>query len=243
MMLDTLIATLTPLAFTNRMKALYDLLPNARIVCSTSFSYEDQILTHLIADQNLPISLFTLDTGRLFEETYATWHATQKAYPHLSITSYAPDAQALATMITQQGVNGFYESKEQRLRCCHVRKVEPLQRALDGVDVWISGLRRSHSSFRHELPMLEMDATHGVIKCYPLIDMADDALRPYIDTHKVPYNALHDQGFPSIGCAPCTRAVAVGDHPRSGRWWWEDESAQECGLHLVDGKLVRAKKD
>ncbi len=145
-------------------------------------------------------------------------------------------------MVNRQGINGFYESVEKRKACCFVRKVEPLNRALEGVDIWISGLRREHSDNRSDLPVVEYDAGRDIIKVYPLVDISEADVKAYIQNHAIPYNPLHDQGFPSIGCAPCTRAVAPGEHARSGRWWWEQENEQECGLHIKDGKLVRTKQ-
>jgi len=208
------------------------------VTFSTSLGLEDQLITHFIAENQLPISIFTLDTGRLFEQTYALLQQTERHYG-IKIKTYHPDAQALEHYIAAHGVNGFYDSVENRKACCHIRKVEPMQRALQAKTVWISGLRRDHSSLRAEMPVAEWNDDGKVVKFYPLIDVPIDAIREQIAQHRIPYNPLHDQGFPSIGCAPCTRAVAAGEHPRSGRWWWEENSAQECGLHLVDGKLVR----
>ncbi|MGB1539992.1 MAG: phosphoadenylyl-sulfate reductase, partial [Rickettsiales bacterium] len=176
-------------------------------------------------------------TGRLFEETYTLLQQTVDSYG-VPIRAYYPDPLALETFVNEQGINGFYNSVENRKACCFIRKVEPLARALDGVDIWISGLRREHSDHRQDLPVAEWDAANNLIKFYPLIDVSEEAVKSYIATHNIPYNPLHDQGFPSIGCAPCTRAIGVGEHPRAGRWWWE-QGEQECGLHVKDGKLVR----
>ncbi len=210
------------------------------VAFSTSLSYEDQVITHLIADQDLPFRIFTLDTGRLFEETHKVAQATRETYPNIDIETFYPDAAAAQDLVQFQGINGFFESIDNRKNCCRVRKVEPLQRALKGVDVWISGLRRAHSQSREDLPIAEFDAGHDVLKFYPLIDVDDKTLWDYVHHNEIPYNELHDKGFPSIGCAPCTRAVADGEDMRAGRWWWEQEDAnQECGLHMVDGKLVR----
>lgn len=217
-------------------------LTGQHIAFSTSFGAEDQLITSSIARQNLTaIRIFTLDTGRLFEEIHQTHQATRKAYPHIAIQTYYPDTEAVQTLVQDQGIYGFRDSVANRKLCCHVRKVEPLARALRGVTVWISGLRRAQSDNRADLPLAEADAAHGLIKVYPLLDMDDATLWSLIRARDVPYNPLHDAGFPSIGCAPCTRAIARGEHPRAGRWWWEANSAQECGLHMVDGKLVRAK--
>ena len=214
-----------------------------KISFSSSFSYEDQAITHVIATQDLPVTVFTLDTGRLFEETHTTIQKTTEKYPDLNIDTYYPDAAATQDLVKNQGINGFFDSVEKRKNCCHVRKVEPLNRALESVHIWISGLRREHSDNRGDLPVVEYDAGRDIVKLYPLIDVAAGTIRPYIEAHDIPYNSLHDQGYPSIGCAPCTRAVTEGEHPRAGRWWWEQDDAQECGLHMVDGKLVRVKQE
>ena len=212
------------------------------IAFSTSFSLEDQAITHAIAIHTLPIRIFTIDTGRLFAETYETFQKTRDTYFGLEIETYYPDTRSLESLVKKQGVNGFYESVENRKACCFARKVEPLNRALAATNIWISGLRREHSDNRSDLPVVEYDAGRDIIKIYPVIDLSEGDVRAYIQNHAVPYNPLYDRGFPSIGCAPCTRAVAPGEHPRSGRWWWEQENEQECGLHIKDGKLVRIKQ-
>jgi len=213
----------------------------AKIVFSTSFSFEDQAILAEIAVQKLPIRIFTLDTGRLFEETHTVHQQSREKYGH-PIEIYYPDAQAIQHFVQAQGINGFYDSLENRKACCHIRKVEPLQRALKGADIWISGLRHEDSELRANLPVAEWDAGNNVIKYYPLLDATGEELWAYIKEKRVPYNILHDKNYPSIGCAPCTRAVLPGEHPRSGRWWWEQGNATECGLHVVDGKLVRINK-
>ena len=198
------------------------------VTFSTSLGLEDQLITHEIAVTHLPISIFTLDTGRLFEQTYALLQKTEYHY-HIKIKTYHPDTAALEHYIAQHGVNGFYQSVDNRKGCCHIRKVEPMQRALKGAQIWISGLRREHSDNRADMPIAQWS------------DDAIEEIREQIAKHAIPYNLMHDQGFPSIGCAPCTRAVAAGEHLRAGRWWWENDTAQECGLHLVNGKLVSSK--
>lgn len=240
-MLERILSDFSAWPWEERIAALRDYM-HKNIVFSTSFSLEDQAITHAIAAKRAPVKIFTLDTGRLFEETHEVFQATRERYPTLDIEAFYPDANAAQDLVRKQGVNGFYDSVEKRKNCCFVRKVEPLNRALEGADIWISGLRREHSDNRGDLPIAEFDAQHNLVKLYPLIDVDDHALRLYIDTHKIPYNALHDKGFPSIGCAPCTRAVKEGQPPRSGRWWWEKDNAQECGLHMVKGKLVRVKQ-
>jgi phosphoadenosine phosphosulfate reductase len=210
-------------------------------VFSSSFSYEDQAITHVIATQNLPVRVFTIDTGRLFEETHEVFQKTREKYPDLQIETYYPNAEDTQDLVARQGINGFYKAVEKRKACCFVRKVEPLGRALKGAGIWVSGLRREHSDNRGDLPVAEFDAVRNIVKLYPLIDVPVGTIKPYVHEHGIPYNKLHDKGYPSIGCAPCTRAVKEGEHPRAGRWWWEQDNAQECGLHVVDGKLVRRR--
>lgn len=238
-LLETILTDLTDLPWEERLRCLGG-YGNCKIVFSTSFSVEDQAITHVVADGNLPIQMFTIDTGRLFEQTHDVSQKTRDRYPNIGFDTFCPDAGDAQNLVKNQGVNGFLESTDKRHACCHVRKVEPLGRALDGADVWISGLRREHSDNRGDLPVAELDTGRNIIKVYPLIDVSESDIKGFVEKHDVPYNVLHDQGFPSIGCAPCTRAVSDGEHPRSGRWWWEQDNTQECGLHLVDGKLVRA---
>lgn len=202
-----------------------------KVTFSTSFSIEDQVITHDILSNRLPVSLFTLDTGRLFPETYSVWSRTNEQYG-AHIEAYAPDAGRLQTYLREKGPNAFYESVENRKLCCHIRKVEPLQRALAGKAVWITGLRAEHSPARQDLTMVEWDESNQVIKYHPLLHWTAEAIRKYIDQHTIPYNPLHDKGFVSIGCAPCTRAIRPGEDFRAGRWWWEDAGKKECGLHV-----------
>jgi phosphoadenosine phosphosulfate reductase len=236
-----LLAELADLPWQGRMKKLAH-YSGQSIAFSTSFSLEDQAITHAIAEYALPIRIFTIDTGRMFPETYETFQKTRETYFGIEIETYYPDTRSLESLVRKQGINGFFESVENRKGCCFVRKVEPLNRALTGTNIWISGLRREHSENRSDLPVVEYDAGRDIIKIYPLIDLTEGDIRTYIENHAIPYNPLYDRGFPSIGCAPCTRAVASGEHPRSGRWWWEQENDQECGLHIKDGKLVRIKQ-
>lgn len=239
---QTLKDALAPLDWESRLQELAAYREYS-IVFSTSFSFEDQAITHALAKHLLPVRIFTIDTGRLFEETHETFQKTREAYPGLAIDVFYPDADAAQELVRAQGINGFYESVEKRHACCQVRKVEPLKQALHGANIWISGLRREHSDTRGDLPVAEFDAERDIVKIYPLIDVTEKTLQSYIKDNTIPYNPLHDRGYPSIGCAPCTRAVKDGDSPRSGRWWWERGSAQECGLHIVDGKLVRRKQN
>jgi len=200
-------------------------------VCfSTSFSLEDQVILHHIVTENLPVTIFTLDTGRLFSETYAVWTATREKYG-IQIHAYNPDTNILEKYINQKGPNAFYESVENRKTCCFIRKVEPLKRALAGQKIWITGIRAEHSGNRSELNLLEWDEVRQLNKYNPLLHWKQEEILQYISKHEVPYNILHDRGFVSIGCQPCTRAIRPGEDFRAGRWWWEDADKKECGLH------------
>ena len=201
-----------------------------QVTFSSSFSYEDQVITHDILSNNLPVSIFTLDTGRLFPETYSVWVSTNERY-QTKIRAYYPDQAQIGDFVASKGPNAFYESAENRKSCCHIRKVEPLRRALAGNAVWITGLRAEHSAARQDLSPIEWDAANQVIKYHPLLDWNFEEVKAYIKKFNIPYNPLHDRGFVSIGCAPCTRAVRPGEDFRAGRWWWEDASKKECGLH------------
>lgn len=204
---------------------------SGKIVFSTSFGLEDQAITHLIFSNNLPIKIFTLDTGRLFPETYSVWNRTREMYGK-EISSYSPDAETIQKMVSQKGPISFYESVENRLECCHIRKVEPLQRALKDSEVWVTGIRKEQSLNRQNMTSVEWDSAHQLVKFHPIFDWNIEQLKKYIKENNIPYNSLHDKGFPSIGCQPCTRAVKDGEDPRSGRWWWEDATKKECGLHV-----------
>lgn len=201
-----------------------------KLTFSTSFSIEDQVVTHEILSHQLDIKIFTLDTGRIFPETYSTWNSTQEKYK-APISAYYPNQIALQNFTSTKGPNSFYESVENRKECCYIRKVEPLQRALAGNEIWVTGLRAEHSPTRQDLEIIEWDDTNKVIKYHPLLHWTTEQVRAYIQQHQVPYNPLHDKGFISIGCAPCTRAIQPGEDFRAGRWWWEDSSKKECGLH------------
>lgn len=199
-------------------------------VFSTSFGIEDQVLTDIIARGGLPVRIFTLDTGRLFQETYTVWSATLQKYG-IDIEAFAPDSAGLEAWLKAHGPNGFYESVENRKSCCHIRKVLPLQRALMGNRVWITGIRAAQSANRDTMPVIEWDDVNSIIKYHPLLHMTYEELRRHVSAYEVPVNPLHDRGFVSIGCAPCTRAIREGEDFRAGRWWWEDNSKKECGLH------------
>jgi phosphoadenosine phosphosulfate reductase len=202
-----------------------------QVTFSTSFSFEDQAIAHNILSNKLPIKIFTLDTGRLFAETYSVWSATNERYS-TNIKAMYPNNELLEELVTQRGPNCFYESPQNRIDCCHIRKVEPLRRALAGNAVWITGLRAEHSANRHDMPMVEFDATNNIIKYHPLLQWSTEDVKSYINEFNIPYNILHDRGFVSIGCACCTRAIKPGEDFRAGRWWWEDSSKKECGLHV-----------
>jgi phosphoadenosine phosphosulfate reductase len=213
-----------------------------RIVFTTSLGIEDQAITHAIGVDKLDIEIVTLDTGRLFPETYDVWARTEQKYG-LRIGAFYPDATALQELVTRQGINGFYDSLEARKACCEARKVEPLARALKGAQIWIAGLRADQSAHRAHSRYVEFDWVRGLIKASPLLDFSRDDVVEFCAKNDVPTNVLHEQGFVSIGCAPCTRAVAPGEPERAGRWWWEDEAKKECGLHIgADGKILRAKE-
>ena len=201
-----------------------------KVVFSTSFGQEDQVITALIAKNNLPIKIFTLDTGRLFQETYDVFHKTVKKYK-VAIQTYFPEASQVENLLNTKGPNSFYESVENRKECCFIRKVVPLTKALKGNSVWITGLRAEQSENRHDMQLFEYDEKFEIIKFNPLLKWTLEEVQKYIDDNNVPQNALHKKGFVSIGCAPCTRAIAPGEDIRAGRWSWES-SHKECGLHL-----------
>jgi phosphoadenosine phosphosulfate reductase len=201
-----------------------------KVTFSTSLGQEDQVITELIGSKNLPIQIFSLDTGRLFPETLDLLARTEAKY-QTRISLYYPETSSVENLVAEIGINGFYDSVENRKSCCYVRKVEPLRRALGGNDVWVTGLRAEQSANRSEMKRLEWDEANQILKYNPLLDWSFEELISYIETNKIPYNTLHDQGFISIGCAPCTRAISPGEDPRAGRWWWE-ESKKECGLHV-----------
>ena len=200
-----------------------------KVVFSTSFGQEDQVITALIAKNNVPITIFTLDTGRLFQQTYDVFHKTLKKYK-INIKTYFPETIAVEELFNQKGPNSFYESVENRKECCFIRKVVPLTKALKGNEIWITGLRAEQSENRNDLAAFEYDAHFNIIKYNPLLKWTLAEVQKYIDDNNVPQNALHKQGFVSIGCAPCTRAITADEDIRAGRWWWES-SHKECGLH------------
>jgi phosphoadenosine phosphosulfate reductase len=218
---------------------------HASAAFASSLSVEDMVITDIILNQGLNIEIFTLETGRLHRDTLDVLDAIARRYGY-HVRTYTPDPQAVADYVAQNGRDAFYESLAMRKRCCEIRKVEPLKRALAHKKAWITGMRRAQSATRDALPLQQHDAVHGIPKFNPLADWSEDEVWTYVRTLDVPYNRLHDQGYRSIGCAPCTRPTVTGEDVRAGRWWWEQGDAQECGLHVgPDGKLVRdvAKPD
>lgn len=209
-------------------------------VFASSLAAEDMVLTDLMLRAKLPITIFSLETGRLHTETLGMLDRVREVYGH-DITLYRPEQAAVDAYVQQNGLNAFYDSVEMRKECCRIRKVDPLNRALAGNKAWITGQRRSQSTTRAELAVQEDDPAHGMTKFNPLADWSEEDVWHYLRSHNVPYNPLHDKGYPSIGCEPCTRAIQPGEDVRAGRWWWENPDSKECGLHVVDGKLVRVK--
>ena len=233
-----LITDLQGLSIPSALQFLANKYPG-QVTFSTSFSFEDQLITHEILSNKIPISVFTLDTGRLFAETYSVWSSTNERY-QTKIKAYYPNATALEEFIQEKGPNSFYESVDNRKQCCHIRKVEPLKRALSGNTVWITGLRAEHSPERNDLEQVEWDPGNNIIKFHPLLHWTTEEVRKQISDQNIPYNPLHDKGFISIGCAPCTRAIRPGEDFRAGRWWWEESNKKECGLHVHE-TLTAAK--
>ncbi|MCL6591451.1 MAG: phosphoadenylyl-sulfate reductase [Firmicutes bacterium] len=209
-----------------------------RIALASSLGAEDQVLTDLILKMNPQARIFILDTGRLPQETYTTITENIRYYGR-QFEFYYPETAALETLVSQNGPDLFYESVEKRRQCCRVRKVEPLQRVLRTLEVWITGLRREQAVTRMKIEKIEWDETNQLIKINPLAGWSAAQVWQYIREKGIPYNKLHDQGYPSIGCAPCTRPIKPGEDIRAGRWWWEEPEHKECGLHYRDGKLVR----
>jgi phosphoadenosine phosphosulfate reductase len=202
-----------------------------KIAFASSLGAEDQVLTHLITRIDPSVRIFTLDTGRIFPESYNLIARTNSRYT-INMEVYFPDAQKVEQMVREKGINLFYESVENRKLCCHIRKIEPLRRALTGVEMWITGLRREQSNSRNTMTLVEKDENNnGILKLNPLIDWTEEMVWNFIRENNIPYNKLHDKGFPSIGCQPCTRAIESGEDFRAGRWWWEMEGKKECGLH------------
>ena len=201
-----------------------------RIALSSSLGAEDQVLTDMVVRIDPEVKIFTLDTGRMFPENYELIDKTNKAYD-LNMEICFPDYVEVEEMVNKKGINLFYESMENRKMCCHIRKIEPLKRALRDLDIWICGLRSDQSVTRIDTHLLEWDEPNGLLKLNPLVNWTHEQVWEYIREKKVPYNKLHDKGFLSIGCQPCTRALQSGEDVRAGRWWWEKPESKECGLH------------
>jgi len=213
-----------------RLEKIASLFPE-KTIFTTSFGIEDQVITQKIFTNNLPIKVVTLDTGRLFPETYEVFSQTIIRY-NKNINVYFPDYHAVENMVSQKGPLSFYKSLENRKECCTIRKVVPLNRALAGMECWISGIRSSQSDNRSNMSDLEYDEDKNLFKFHPLFDWSFEDVEKYIKENYIPYNALHDKGYLSIGCEPCTRAVKPGEDFRAGRWWWESEGPKECGCHV-----------
>ena len=201
------------------------------VAFASSLGAEDMVVADAIFTAGLPIAVFTLDTGRLPRETLDLLERMSSRYAR-EVEIFRPDADAVARYVSAHGANAFYESVELRKSCCRLRKVEPLARALAGRDAWVTGLRRAQSVTRTDLPLREFDPTHGLVKFNPLADWSEEEVWAYVRERDVPYNALHDRGYPSIGCDPCTRAIRPGEDTRAGRWWWESRDSRECGIHV-----------
>ncbi|MCU0451747.1 MAG: phosphoadenylyl-sulfate reductase [Bernardetiaceae bacterium] len=229
MTIDQLTQSLAPLTLEESLQWLAQQFGPATVF-STSFGQEDQVIYDAIARQQLPIRVFTLDTGRLFPETYELMDRTRSRYPQQTFATFFPQTERVQNLVDAKGFHSFYDSVDNRKECCGIRKLEPLRRALAGATVWITGLRAEQSDARADLPQVEWDAAHQVFKFHPLLGWSYAQVTDYLQAHRVPDNPLHRRGFVSIGCQPCTRAIEPGEHPRAGRWWWE-QSKKECGLH------------
>jgi phosphoadenosine phosphosulfate reductase len=229
MKLEELKKLLTGLTIEEQLNTLVQLF-NGEIIFTTSLGIEDQVITHKIFSNNLDIKVITLDTGRLFPQTYEVFSKTIIIYKK-NINVYFPDFRSVEKMVTEKGPFSFYESVENRKECCKYRKVEPLGRALKGMNCWISGIRADQSDGRSNLDWIEYDEDKKLYKFYPLFDWSYNDVKDFIKKNNVPYNSLHDKGFVSIGCEPCTKAVKPGEDFRAGRWWWENDGPKECGLH------------
>ena len=223
----------------DRLKWAADCFPG-KIVFASALGAEDQVLIDMIARLHLAIPVITLDTGRLFNETYTLIQRTEERYG-IRFRIQFPDRVAVESMVAEHGINLFRDSVENRKLCCRIRKIEPLRRALAGFDGWICGLRRDQSVTRSDVTPVDWDDANQMLKINPLADWSEQQVWDYIASHNVPYNPLHDQGYPSIGCASCTRAITRTEDVRAGRWWWEQPEQKECGLHWVDGKPLRSK--
>ena len=220
---------LSPLSLPERLAAIRETIPG-RFVLTTSFGLEDQALTHAAVSAGIDVEIVTLDTGRLFDETLELWAETEFRYG-IGVRAFTAETGEVEALVARDGPMGFRGSLEARRACCAVRKIEPLRRALDGAALWLTGLRADQSAERGATAFLAPDADYGLLKASPLVDWDRRAVADYVAAEDIPINALHARGFASIGCAPCTRAIAPGEPERAGRWWWEEEVKKECGLH------------
>jgi phosphoadenosine phosphosulfate reductase len=230
MQTESLKNQLDGLAIEDQLRKLVSLFPG-KVIFTTSLGIEDQVITHKIFTNNIDIKVITLDTGRLFPQTYDVFSSTIIRYKK-KINVYFPEYEAVEKMVTEKGPLSFYQSVENRKECCTIRKVVPLNRALEGMKVWISGIRADQSENRNQMDWLEYDESKKLYKFYPLFNWSFDEVKSFVKENNVPYNSLHDKGYVSIGCEPCTKAVKPGDDFRSGRWWWENDGGKECGLHI-----------
>jgi phosphoadenosine phosphosulfate reductase len=221
---------LSGLSVLDQLKFLAALFPK-KILFTTSLGIEDQVITHEIFKNNIEIRVATLDTGRLFPQTYDVLSSTIIKY-NKKIEIYFPESEAVEKLVTEKGPYSFYQSVENRKECCSIRKIHPLNRALKGIECWISGIRADQSDSRNHMEWIEFDEAKNLYKFYPLFSWTYDEVKKYIKENNVPYNTLHDKGFVSIGCEPCTKAIKPGEDFRAGRWWWENDGAKECGLHV-----------
>jgi phosphoadenosine phosphosulfate reductase len=217
------------MSITEKLRYLTEVY-KGNVVFTTSFGFEDQVISDFIFRNNFPVEVVTLDTGRMFEETYKVYRSTVEKYGK-PITAFFPPADKVEKLLKEKGPFSFYESLENRKECCYIRKVIPLKRALKGHEIWITGLRAAQSENRSDLAEFEWDENNQIIKYNPLLEWSLDDVKDYVKENNVPYNVLHDRGFVSIGCEPCTRAIKPGENFRAGRWWWEQNSGKECGLH------------
>lgn len=221
---------LSGMGLDDQLRKLAILFPG-KVIFTTSLGIEDQVITHKIFTNNIDIKVITLDTGRLFPQTYDVFSSTIIRYKK-KINVYFPEYEAVEKMVTEKGPLSFYQSVENRKECCTIRKVVPLNRALEGMVVWISGIRADQSENRNQMDWLEFDESKKLYKYYPLFNWSFEEVKSFVKENNVPYNSLHDKGYVSIGCEPCTKAVKAGDDFRSGRWWWENDGGKECGLHI-----------
>jgi phosphoadenosine phosphosulfate reductase len=228
--LKELNAQLTGMSVEEQLEKLSNIFAE-KIIFTTSFGIEDQVITHKIFSSDLPVKVATLDTGRLFPETYQVFSQTILKY-NKNISVYFPEYEAVEKMVTEKGPESFFKSKENRLECCRIRKVVPLNRALNGMECWISGIRAGQSDNRNNMSQLEYDDDKNIFKYHPLFTWSFEDVENYIKEHNIPYNSLHDKGYLSIGCEPCTRPVIKGQDFRAGRWWWENDGPKECGCHV-----------